>query len=436
MSLVIFTMRRWVFAATIALAVQVGCNSSVPLYGLGCPCVSGYQCCDGACVSDGESCDGKGTTAQDGPIDETDPNIDSPSSAKGFPIDPEIRLLTTVDTPPSCVTSDADHVYFMDRKASVTGIAKVDGDAPARSRLSMPIQTAPICGVARDGSDLYATLFGSGTMAKLSVTKIGKVLAIGEKGFTFGALVTPSSVAVDETSVYVSERDSGVIKRFDKTTLGYDAPSAATGTVLGQGGPQPHDLIVDASDLFWVDSAGIRRMPKQGGSITTLTSSVGTQLKIADGALFWLGDAGIWSLSLTKAEPAARLHFIEQRARENWAKKRAREDSGASSSSASGKKTESIQDDIEDARDPEKDEDYAASFFQPTAFTLHEGVIYFASRLHVYAASRHGGDAARAFVYRQYELPRATPSTLSMFLAVDSARYIWATEGALMTRPR
>jgi hypothetical protein len=434
---------RIAIPATIVFALA--CTSNIPIDGYGCPCATNYTCCDGQCTWDyGDGCDGADKTrpADD---DQTSPDIDSPSSAKAFPIDPKIRPLTAVDAP-TCLTSDADQIYFVDRKASIGGIAKVvnadadtDGgtDTSSRSRFNVQAQTIPFCGITRDGNDLYATLFGSGTIAKLSVVKTGNTLSIGEKGLTFGALVTPSSVVVDETSVYVAERDSGIIKRFDKTALAYDAggTSGIPGTVLGQGGPQPSDLIADGANLYWIDSAGIRRMPKQGGSITTLTSHTGRSLKIADGTLFWLAGDGIWTLPLNGTSPASPVHFIEQRARENWATKRARAETDSKSKGSTSSRN---NDDIDKARDPETDALYAASFFKTTAFAIHEGAIYFASQLHVYAASFRGGDAARVFVYRQVDETRSEEQQLSFakFLAIDGAQYIWADSGALLTRPR
>ena len=65
----------------------------------------------------------------------------------------------------------------------------------------------------------------------------------------FGALLTPSSIAIDASSIYVTELDSGSIRRIAKDASTEDAgASTANDGMLGRAGNKPHDIVADSGD--------------------------------------------------------------------------------------------------------------------------------------------------------------------------------------------
>ena len=72
---------------------------------------------------------------------------------------------------------------------------------------------------------------------------------------------------------------------------GGDSGAGGTGgaTVLALGEAEPSTIVVDDTYVYWTTTTAVRRMPKEGGAVTTLFSSLDSpdELKADDTSLYW-----------------------------------------------------------------------------------------------------------------------------------------------------
>lgn len=253
---------RMKLAPLAVLAGVLACSSELPLAGEPCPCTDGFVCCHDTCV---------------------DPVRSAEFCAAGQPvIDPSLITIATGQSP-VCMTTDVDAVFWTNDDGSIFGSAR-GGTPAARAAFALPPTATPMCGLARDGTELYATAFGAGAVVRMPVTKDASGVHVGD-GQVLGTVLTPSAIAVDAAWVYVAERDTGEIKRVAK----------AGGAVasLGKGGAGAHELLQDEASLYWFDDGGLRKLPKTGGTPTTLHPESGKGLQLVDGQFFWVSDGDL-----------------------------------------------------------------------------------------------------------------------------------------------
>jgi hypothetical protein len=288
--------------AASALIVPA-CTGKAVLYGLSCPCTDGYFCCesDGMCLMTGEECSAT-TPEKNG--SSSGGGMESSGSSGSTPAADDLRIAIAKDQSPRCLIQDSDHLYWQNADGKVAGIAKNDGSV-VRSQLATPAQPVGACGLVIDGGSIYATMYGLGSIAKISLDKTTTgTITLGSQGSLFGALLTPSSLAIDATYIYVTELDSGAIKRLSKTQAAGDAGAPAAATVLGNAGAKPHDIIVEGEFLYWLDEGGLRKMSREGGHIITLSDTRGAKsLSRVDGQLYWNDEKDIWTMSLPAGAP-------------------------------------------------------------------------------------------------------------------------------------
>ncbi len=276
------------FALLLTLTLGGACAGSVSIENRSCPCADGWTCCPGAnvCVAPGTAC---------------------PASPNGSASGTSVDLVTFDGTPaqPQCFGQDRDHLYWLDGEGHLTAIAK-SGGAVVRSRFETPSQAMPWqhrCTIAIDGNDLYATMFGLGKVLRASIAKDG-VWDLGYDGALIGELVTPTSLALDANAIYVTESDSHAIKRITRTT-GDAGVTFDKGMTIETAGGGPRDLVADETSLYWLDDGGLRRMSKQGGSITTLKTTPGSYLTLVGGTLYWssMKEGGLQSMPIGGGNP-------------------------------------------------------------------------------------------------------------------------------------
>lgn len=278
-------------AALVAVATPIACSDELSLENQPCPCAAGYHCCPngaaGVCVAESVVC--------------------TPLA--------QLTLLAETPSYPVCMTSDADYLYSFDGDSRLRAVPK-GGGGSIETRFQIPTQPNPVCSLVVDGDDVYVSLFGTGKVLRLSSPRAPE--DFGGRAEMFGALLTPSAIALDDRFIYVAEAHSGAIKRITKPARvdandagassdagdaggdagdagpephGNDEPST-DGETLGRAGMNPRNLATDADFLYWTDDGGLRKMSKRGGAITTLLLDplLDQPVVFADRSIFWTSE--------------------------------------------------------------------------------------------------------------------------------------------------
>lgn len=377
-----------------ALASVIACSTEADLYGLSCPCAGGFVCCeeDNVCVTDIESqCTSASTKKA---------SSSGGASNGGASMADANQVALARNESPRCMTQDDRFLYWMNADGLLSAVSK-DGGAVIRSLFAPPAQPTPSCGLVVEGGAIYATMYGLGSVAKLSLSTSPEV-KIGEQSVMFGALLTPSSIAIDESYIYVTELDSGSIRRIakDASTEDAGAPSANDG-VLGRAGNKPHDIVADGDSLYWLDEGGLRKMPKAGGHIVTLADTRGPSrgLTLVDHQLVWSDEKDIWLMPLPSGAPRKLILL-----------------SDASPSS------------VESSRI------VMAGSLGVVTTDGHD--VFFAWDAFVFRTSIAGGAAAKVFRYYGAAEGEANDALVARDLRADATRLYWFDATTIWARPR
>lgn len=268
-------------AAVVALAAMPACGASVALDNRPCPCASGWTCCASrnVCVGPGASC--PAPAAPDAGRE------DAPSDAP--PPAPNPVALAKAQSA-RCMTTDRDHVYWQNANGLIVGAPKAGGDLQI-SHFQTPIANDPRCGLATDGSNIFGTAYQYGKLLKIALESNGEWV-IGGGGTMFGTLSGPSSIALDDDFIYVTEYDGGTIKKLPKSGTG-DA------VVLASGLTHPHSVVIDDSNVYWIDrgtfssadagsdsaapeaDGAVMSVSKNGGNVAPLVTGLSTPAALA-----------------------------------------------------------------------------------------------------------------------------------------------------------
>ncbi len=274
-----------------ALACVPACGASVALENRPCPCAAGWTCCDqkNICVAPGTVCPASATPD---------------SSTSGDPGDAATTNPTTLANAQSarCMTTDRDHVYWQNSNGLIVGAPKAGGELQI-SRFQTPIANDARCGLAVDGSTIFGTSYEYGKLVKLTLESNGEWV-LGASASMFGTLSGPSSIALDETWIYVTEYDGGTVKKQPKSGSG-DA------IVLASGLAHPLSIVLDDTNVYWLNhgtssvdggidasapnkDGAVMRVSKNGGVVTTLVTGLPYPdgLAIHGGRLYWMEFAG------------------------------------------------------------------------------------------------------------------------------------------------
>jgi hypothetical protein len=215
------------------------------------------------------------------------------------------------DQAPRCMAQDAEHLYWMNEDGRLAGVDKRGGPVVVRTLAAAPLTVLPDvggippsgCGIVIDGGFAYATVYGLGKIARISLTSASGAWEMGTEVKLLGSFLTPSSLAVDEHSLYVAEQTSGAIKKVGKDLPdGGAADDGSSVTELGRAAPRAYGLVGDADALYWFDEQALRKMAKRGGAIVTLVSQAGGQLTLSPGRLHWLGGSYVVSMPVSGEE--------------------------------------------------------------------------------------------------------------------------------------
>jgi hypothetical protein len=212
------------------------------------------------------------------------------------------------------VAMDEDNLYFTCEDGWIYRLAK-QGSQPPQKVASFPGNYA--WGIAVDASFVYVTAlangFGGGVVVR--APKGG-----GESTTLAAGQSRPWGIAVDDSQVYWVEQGAnpydgenaagglaeGAILALSKSVSGPGTPAKLLAPDVKVG-----DMVaVDDQAVYWHETESVRRVPKVGGAISTLTSStvptVSSNLIVQSGQVYWAeAVAGVWSISSVPATGGA-----------------------------------------------------------------------------------------------------------------------------------
>jgi hypothetical protein len=254
-------------------ATADGPHASQPDSGDGSSCAPGESRCAGVCVdeqTDPKDCGGCGVLCAGQCVDG--------------------RCLVTIASmqcdPKWGIAVDATSVYWTNACDPNGPVMKapLDGGTPT----TLAESSAPTA-IAVDATSVYWTNLYGGVM---KVPLGGGATTTLTDGPSFQMAV---SIAVDDTSVYWSGSESWGPENGMILSVPLDG-GAPTTLASGQGvGPSAGDLAVDATSVYWGGSVGVMKMPKSGGTPTTLvsTSSYVANLAVNATNVYWIGSGGV-----------------------------------------------------------------------------------------------------------------------------------------------
>lgn len=152
-------------------------------------------------------------------------------------------------------------------------------------------QSAP-AGIATDGTTVYWTNLGDGTIASSPFFGDG-----GQVTTVASDAAAPSDIAVDDAGIYWVERGSGSVVEL--------AAGGSTPVVLANGPPGADAIVLDAQHVYWTSIGGtgtVMRVDRDGGSPLTLASGQASPSDLAVDSqwVYWsngVGDGGIYRVA-------------------------------------------------------------------------------------------------------------------------------------------
>lgn len=145
-------------------------------------------------------------------------------------------------------------------------------------------------GIATDGTTVYWTNLGDGTIASSPFFGDG-----GQVTVVAADAAAPSDIAVDDAGVYWVERTSGNVVQLPA--------GASTPLILSSGSVGADAIAIDARHVYWASSGGtVMRVDKDGGALLTLASGQPgpADLVVDSQWVYWangVGDGGIYRVA-------------------------------------------------------------------------------------------------------------------------------------------
>ncbi|MBX3234085.1 MAG: hypothetical protein KIT84_06500 [Labilithrix sp.] len=281
-----------------AVSLHAACSPQLSLEGRTCPCVAGYFCCEstGYCLPDDEDV---------ATCEETRKKKDTTQTANDWTLVEEIARANV-----RCFATDPDAAYWMTAEGKIEAHRTAAGPAIVTERFSLPADPVTACGMARSGASLYVTLEG-GSVLRLSVTKDadGTIrLGLRADRLGVGELMAPIALAAAGDVLYVADRDAKAIARLDGEVT----------TEIAKTDGAPKEVLVAGADLLWIDEAGLRRRPLEGGETQTMHGGGVAHLAVHEGTVFYVEAKHVWSQSLSggdaktlTVEPGATIFAID-----------------------------------------------------------------------------------------------------------------------------
>ena len=213
--------------------------------------------------------------------------------------------LVTFSNRPGGLSADADSVYWDDYDNSNASVMKVSvtGGTPVALTSGQVFPGA----LALDESSVYWVNSGSGnsTGSVMKVTKDGNAPVTLASG-----LVTGGAVAVDATSVYWEE--GGYTAPISKVALGGGAPAvlANAQTLEDMCG-----IALDANNVYWMERwnagsfGGLYKVAKGGGTVVKVVTGETTPCLAGVDATdaYWTNSSGVRRVSLNGGTPVTAI---------------------------------------------------------------------------------------------------------------------------------
>jgi hypothetical protein len=189
------------------------------------------------------------------------------------------------------IAADCDNVYFAEKFGSKVFRIPLAGGAPSL----ISDQDYAVSIIVADGANVYwiTGSDGSGGMVKMwdPMTKIPRPVASGQP-FPFG-------LAVDKTHIYwsIGGSDPTAGKGIRRAIIPVMAEQPSVNIVIDSG--QPTGIAVDEESVYWVEKSppSIMRAPKAGGSsgvtLATAAGQLGDAIAVDATHVYWIDDAGV-----------------------------------------------------------------------------------------------------------------------------------------------
>lgn len=143
--------------------------------------------------------------------------------------------------------------------------------------ITLEVEPSPISSIAVDSTEVY-WIEESGTVNQASVTG-GAVTTLASSSSAY-------DIAIDGSNVYFTI--SNYPGALEKVPIG-----GGTVTVLASGLTYPGALVVDSTNLYWVDETTLKTMSLNGGAITVLASNLyyPSDVTVDAANVYWTDDA-------------------------------------------------------------------------------------------------------------------------------------------------
>ena len=135
------------------------------------------------------------------------------------------------------------------------------------------------------------TLQKGESVLRLSVRGSVDGIMLGDTADRLGTFEQPVAIAAsDENTLFVAERETKKIKRFDVAT------KATTDIVSSEYSVE--ELLFTDGALFWTSYAGVKRTTPSGGDVLPLASEHAASMVAKDGRLYYLASNVVRSVPL------------------------------------------------------------------------------------------------------------------------------------------
>jgi hypothetical protein len=334
---------------------------------------------------------------------------------------------------PQCLAQDDGHVYWLNDDATLAAVDKHGGQViishwqpPSQPAISTTL--ARTCAIVVDNGWLYATMPALGKLARVS-TQTNGGWDLGGEGALFGDLSIPSSLALDDDAFYVTEADTGLLKKLHRTGAALDAGSDAGAELIfsQRTGDRPGQVVLGAGVVFWFDDAGLRAMSRDGGTIQTLVPERGFHLVAAAGALTWWPEAAKSYLApMTIPFAGGGVALVPWAPVSDYEEAVSRGDQTAEQSALLA---------LDAICDPNAetvtgaDADFGAGF----GIAGDESELFFATGTRFHRRDLPSGTVSDAF---SYSACGESPGQIATHVIIDHAQVFWSNETTIWRHPR
>lgn len=269
-------------ATAVGAAVLPACGDNVSVTGRPCPCGQGWMCCEetNVCIPGG------GGSCPRAPRDAGAPDVlDAGADAEA--VDP---IVVASAQSARCLVTDGYYVYWQNANGLVVATPQRGGPL-VTSTFQTPAANNARCDINVGGGNvgkkqLFTTAYELGKILRLDVQTTdtsNEPWTLGGGGALFGSFQGPSSLAVDESWVYVTEYEGGKVTKVQRI--------GGTPIVLAEGLVRPTAIFTDGFFLYFLErgpedaanGGAVVRMTKEGEFLTRIATDLPKPLTMAYG---------------------------------------------------------------------------------------------------------------------------------------------------------